>query len=116
MNSSFLDHVNAQIQQLRDAGFYKAERVIAGAQSAQIALADGAQVLNFCANNYLGLANDVRLIQASKKGMDDAGFGLASVRFICGTQTGHKQLERALAGFLKMGDSILYSSLSLIHI
>ncbi|TAM75028.1 MAG: glycine C-acetyltransferase, partial [Candidimonas sp.] len=110
MNSSFLDHVNAQIQQLRDAGFYKAERVIAGAQSAQIALADGAQVLNFCANNYLGLANDVRLIQASKKGMDDAGFGLASVRFICGTQTGHKQLERALAGFLKMGDSILYSS------
>lgn len=110
MPNPFLDHVNAQIQQLRDDGFYKTERVIASAQSAQIALADGAQVLNFCANNYLGLANDARLIQASKKGLDEAGFGLASVRFICGTQTGHKQLEQALAGFLKMGDSILYSS------
>lgn len=110
MPNPFIDHVNAQIQQLRDDGFYKAERVIASAQSAQIALADGAQVLNFCANNYLGLANDARLIQASKKGLDEAGFGLASVRFICGTQTGHKQLEQALAGFLKMGDSILYSS------
>ncbi|MEO6986425.1 MAG: glycine C-acetyltransferase [Paralcaligenes sp.] len=110
MNGSFLDHVNAQIQQLRDDGFYKAERVIASSQSAQIRLAGGTQVLNFCANNYLGLANDARLIQASKKGLDVAGFGLASVRFICGTQTGHKQLEHALAGFLKMGDSILYSS------
>ncbi|TCT09003.1 glycine C-acetyltransferase [Paralcaligenes ureilyticus] len=110
MPNPFIDHINAQIQQLRDDGFYKAERVIASAQSAQIALADGAQVLNFCANNYLGLANDARLIQASKKGLDEAGFGLASVRFICGTQTGHKQLEQALAGFLKMGDSILYSS------
>src|SRR5690606_17063117 len=66
--------------------------------------------LNFCANNYLGLANDARLIEAAKRGMDEAGFGLASVRFICGTQTGHKALEAALAQFLNMGDAILYSS------
>ncbi|UHL62921.1 glycine C-acetyltransferase [Paralcaligenes sp. KSB-10] len=110
MNRSFLDHVNTQIQQLRRDGFYKAERVMASAQSAQVALADGSRVLNFCANNYLGLANDARLIQASKQGLDEAGFGLASVRFICGTQLGHKELERMLAGFLKMGDAILYSS------
>ncbi|WP_460873257.1 glycine C-acetyltransferase [Paralcaligenes ginsengisoli] len=110
MNRSFLDHVNTQVQQLRRDGFYKAERVMASAQSAQVALADGSRVLNFCANNYLGLANDARLIQASKEGLDEAGFGLASVRFICGTQLGHKELERMLAGFLKMGDAILYSS------
>lgn len=110
MNSKFLDHVSAQIQQLRDDGFYKTERVMAGPQSARITLADGSQVLNFCANNYLGLANDKRLIAASKRGMDEAGFGLASVRFICGTQTGHKRLEQALASFLNMGDAILYSS------
>lgn len=110
MKSSFLQHVQQQVQQLRADGFYKAERVMASQQSAQVGLADGAQVLNFCANNYLGLANDARLIDAAKHGLDEAGFGLASVRFICGTQTGHKQLEQALAGFLKMGDAILYSS------
>lgn len=110
MGSSYIDHVQAQIHQLRAAGFYKGERVLAGPQSAQLGLADGTQVLNFCANNYLGLANDARLIQAAKQGLDHAGFGLASVRFICGTQTGHIELERALADFLKMGDAILYSS------
>lgn len=99
-----------QVEQLRADGFYKAERVMASQQSAQVALADGSRVLNFCANNYLGLANDRRLIDAAKQGLDEAGFGLASVRFICGTQTGHKQLEQALADFLKMGDAILYSS------
>src|SRR5690606_22512 len=110
MQSSFLDHVQHQVQQLRADGFYKAERVMASQQSAQVGLADGAQVLNFCANNYLGLANDARLIDAAKHGLDEAGFGMASVRFICGTQTGHKQLEQALAGVLKMVDAILYSS------
>ena len=110
MQSPFLDHVQNQIQQLRADGFYKAERVMASPQSAQIRLADGSRVLNFCANNYLGLADDARLIAAAKHGLDEAGFGLASVRFICGTQTGHKQLERALAQFLGMGDAILYSS------
>ncbi|PLC49741.1 glycine C-acetyltransferase [Pollutimonas subterranea] len=110
MSDSFLDHVQRQITQLRADGFYKAERIMASPQSAQVQLADGPQVLNFCANNYLGLADDKRLIQAAKQGLDAAGFGLASVRFICGTQTGHKQLEEALAGFLRMGDAILYSS------
>ena len=110
MQSSFLDHMKHQVEQLRADGFYKAERVMASQQSAQVALADGSRVLNFCANNYLGLANDRRLIDAAKQGLDEAGFGLASVRFICGTQTGHKQLEQALADFLKMGDAILYSS------
>ncbi|MGP1614175.1 MAG: aminotransferase class I/II-fold pyridoxal phosphate-dependent enzyme, partial [Pollutimonas bauzanensis] len=107
---SFLDHVQRQVQQLRADGFYKAERVMAGQQSAQVELADGSRVLNFCANNYLGLANDQRLIAAAKQGLDEAGFGLASVRFICGTQIGHKQLEQSLAKFLGMGDAILYSS------
>ncbi|NYT63764.1 glycine C-acetyltransferase [Alcaligenaceae bacterium] len=110
MENTFLKHVQQQVQQLRADGFYKAERIMASQQSAQVGLADGAQVLNFCANNYLGLANDARLIDAAKRGLDEAGFGLASVRFICGTQTGHKQLEQALAGFLSMGDAILYSS------
>src|SRR5690606_36488927 len=106
----FIEHVDAQIAQLRNDGFYKAERVMAGQQSAQVRLADDSQVLNFCANNYLGLANDKRLIEAAKQGLDQAGFGLASVRFICGTQTGHKELEQSLARFLKMDDAILYSS------
>lgn len=110
MQHFFLDHVQQQLQQLRADGFYKAERVMASQQSARVELADGSRVLNFCANNYLGLANDARLIDSAKRGLDDAGFGLASVRFICGTQTGHKQLEEALAGFLGMGDAILYSS------
>src|SRR3546814_12628750 len=79
-------------------------------QSARVGLFDGSQVLNFCANNYLGLANDPRLIAAARQGMDEAGFGLASVRFICGTQSGHKRLEGGLAKFLKMDDAILYSS------
>ncbi len=110
MQSSFFDHVQHQLQQLRAEGFYKGERIMASQQSAQITLADGSQVLNFCANNYLGLSNDRRLIDAAKQGLDDAGFGLSSVRFICGTQTGHKKLERALADFLEMEDAILYSS------
>jgi len=110
MQEAFIEYVQGQIRQLRDEGYYKAERVLSSPQAAQVSLQDGAPVLNFCANNYLGLANDRRLIQAAKQGMDSAGFGLASVRFICGTQTGHKQLESELAGFLKMGDAILYSS------
>jgi glycine C-acetyltransferase len=110
MHPPFLDHVQAQLQQLREDGFYKAERVIDGPQSAQVTLADGTRLLNFCANNYLGLADDARLIEAARRGQEDAGYGLASVRFICGTQTGHKRLERELAEFLGMGDAILYSS------
>ncbi|WP_322030866.1 glycine C-acetyltransferase [Paraburkholderia sp. J76] len=110
MRTPYLDHLRATLDQIRAAGFYKNERVIATPQSADIRLADGSDVLNFCANNYLGLANDARLIAAAKDGLERDGFGMASVRFICGTQTVHKQLESALATFLKTEDCILYSS------
>jgi glycine C-acetyltransferase len=107
---AFLSHARSQLQALRDEGFYKPERVMTGAQAASVQLADGSRVLNFCANNYLGLANDRRLIDAAHAGLDEDGFGMASVRFICGTQTGHKALEQDLARFLGTGDAILYSS------
>lgn len=110
MQIPFIQHVNNQLQQIQADGYYKAELVMQGQQAAQVRLANGASVLNFCANNYLGLANDPRLIQAAQQGLDESGFGVASVRFICGTQVGHKQLEQSLAGFLGMGDVILYSS------
>ncbi|WP_269496620.1 glycine C-acetyltransferase [Castellaniella sp. S9] len=110
MSQRFLDEARARIGQLRADGFYKAERVIASQQAAGIRLAGGARVLNFCANNYLGLANDPRLIDAAREGLETGGFGMASVRFICGTQSGHKALESALASWLGMGDAILYSS------
>ena len=110
MRTPYIDHLRATLDQIRADGFYKNERVIATPQSADIRLADGSDVLNFCANNYLGLANDARLIAAAKDGLDRDGFGMASVRFICGTQTVHKQLESALASFLQTEDCILYSS------
>ena len=110
MRTPYIDHLRATLDQIRADGFYKNERVIATPQSADIRLADGSEVLNFCANNYLGLANDARLIAAAKDGLDRDGFGMASVRFICGTQTVHKQLESALAAFLQTEDCILYSS------
>ncbi|HEX7387080.1 MAG TPA: glycine C-acetyltransferase [Castellaniella sp.] len=110
MSQRFLADAQARIDQLRADGFYKSERVIASQQAARIRLSGGADVLNFCANNYLGLANDARLIQAAQQGLSENGFGMASVRFICGTQSGHKALESALAQWLGMGDSILYSS------
>jgi glycine C-acetyltransferase len=91
-------------------GLYKTERVIGSDQNNRITLADGREVINMCANNYLGLANNPDLIQAAKQGIDDWGFGLASVRFICGTQSIHKQLELAMSDFLGMEDTILYSS------
>jgi glycine C-acetyltransferase len=110
MNDRFLRHLSETIEEIRAAGFYKTERVIASPQSSDIRLDSGAEVLNFCANNYLGLANDRRLVEAAKAGLDADGFGMASVRFICGTQTVHKQLERAIAEFLGTDDAILYSS------
>ncbi|WP_296659696.1 glycine C-acetyltransferase [Paraburkholderia sp.] len=106
----YLAHLRATLDQIRADGFYKSERVIATPQSSDIRLADGTGVLNFCANNYLGLADDARLIAAAKDGLDRDGFGMASVRFICGTQTVHKSLEAALAQFLQTEDCILYSS------
>ncbi len=110
MHDGYLSHLRGVIERIRADGFYKTERVIESPQSPQIRLADGREVLNFCANNYLGLADDPRLVQAAKDGLDAHGFGMASVRFICGTQSVHKELEAALAAFLKTDDCILYSS------
>ncbi len=107
---SFLAHIDDTLATIRADGFWKAERVIATPQGADIALANGQHVLNFCANNYLGLADDTRLIAAARKALHDHGFGMASVRFICGTQDIHKQLEADIARFLGTEDAILYSS------
>jgi glycine C-acetyltransferase len=110
MRETYFAHLRTTIDQIRADGFYKSERVIASPQSAAVHLASGEEVLNFCANNYLGLADDARLVAAAKEGLDKDGFGMASVRFICGTQTVHKEVEHALATFLRTDDSILYSS------
>ena len=110
MNDRFIAHLRNQIQELKDGGLYKEERVIDSQQSADIRVAGGDAVINFCANNYLGLANHPRLIRAAQEGLDKYGYGMASVRFICGTQTVHKALEQRLARFLGMEDAILYGS------
>ena len=110
MNDSFYPHLTQTLQQIRDDGFYKRERLIATPQNSTITLGNGESVINFCANNYLGLADDARLIAAAKQGLDDYGFGMASVRFICGTQTAHRELEGAISRFLGTDDTILYSS------
>jgi glycine C-acetyltransferase len=110
MRDLFLSHVRQTVERIRADGFYKSERLIRSPQAPEIVLADGRPVLNFCANNYLGLADDPRLVAAAKEGLDRYGFGMASVRFICGTQSVHKELEAALAAFLQTDDSILYSS------
>jgi len=109
-NKDFYAFLNEQINQVKQDGLYKAERVITTAQQAQIAVNTGEAVVNFCANNYLGLANHPSLIDAAKQGLDEHGFGMASVRFICGTQDIHKTLEQKLSSFLGMEDTILYSS------
>ena len=110
MYDSMKAHVSGRLAEIRKAGLYKEERIIATPQGARIAVVGGAQVLNFCANNYLGLANDPRLLAAAKASYDRWGFGMSSVRFICGTQELHKQLEAALAEFMGTDDTILYSS------
>jgi glycine C-acetyltransferase len=102
--------IRAELDQIRADGLFKTERVIVSPQGASIRVEDGAEVLNFCANNYLGLADDPRLVEAAKEALDRWGYGLASVRFICGTQDVHKQLERRISGFLGTADTILYSS------
>ncbi len=99
-----------ELQEIKDAGLYKEERVITSQQDADIRVEPGREVINFCANNYLGLANHPDLLEAAKEGIDRYGFGLASVRFICGTQDIHKQLERRLADFFEADDAILYAS------
>ena len=110
MRNDYTAYARQTLDGIRAEGFYKAERLIGTPQAAAIRLADGREVLNFCANDYLGLADDPRLIDAAKQGLDRWGFGMASVRFICGTQSLHKELETALSGFLRTDDTILYSS------
>ncbi|MDV4160801.1 glycine C-acetyltransferase [Rhizobium leguminosarum] len=110
MTSQFLSHLQAEISALKDAGLYKSERVISSKQAGEIAISTGERVLNFCANNYLGLADNEELAEAGKKALDRYGYGMASVRFICGTQEEHKLLEARISTFLGMEDTILYSS------
>ncbi|MGB0649817.1 MAG: glycine C-acetyltransferase [Rhodothermales bacterium] len=104
------DQLQETLDEIREAGLYKDERVITSQQSAEIKVSTGDEVVNFCANNYLGLANHPDLIEAAKEGVDQYGFGLASVRFICGTQDVHKELERRIAEFLGTEDTILYAA------
>jgi glycine C-acetyltransferase len=110
MYGAFQEHLEREIKAIREAGFYKEERVIATPQGAEIGVAGGASVINMCANNYLGLAQDERIKAAAHEGLEQWGYGMASVRFICGTQTVHKQLEDDLSKWLQMEDTILYPS------
>ena len=110
MQTGLLADLAQRTDGLRDDGLFKSERVIASPQTAHITLADGSQVLNLCANNYLGLADHPELVQAAHEALDAHGYGMASVRFICGTQTVHTELEAAISAFLGTEDTILYSS------
>jgi glycine C-acetyltransferase len=110
MTTAFLSHLRSELESLRQAGLYKSERVITSKQSGEIEVASGERVLNFSANNYLGLADSDDLAEAAKSALDRYGYGMASVRFICGTQEEHKELEARISSFLGMEDTILYSS------
>ena len=110
MNQSFLNNLQEQIDQLHQQGLYKDERIIDSKQQAEIHVSTGEDVINFCANNYLGLANSEELIRTGQQALEEWGYGMASVRFICGTQAVHKKLEARISRFLKMEDTILYSS------
>ena len=110
MYGKFQEHLQKELTSIKDAGLYKNERNIVSPQSAEIVLEDGSKALNFCANNYLGLADSPRLIKAAIKAMETHGFGMSSVRFICGTQDLHKELEKAVSEFFHTEDTILYAS------
>ena len=109
MYGNFKEYLEQQLQEIKDAGLYKTERVICSAQRAEIEVA-GKECLNFCANNYLGLSDNPRLIEAAKRAMDSRGYGMSSVRFICGCQDIHKQLEKAIADYFGTEDTILYAA------
>lgn len=109
MYGKMKQHLSDSLNALREAGLYKEERIIESPQGAAI-LVNGKEVLNFCANNYLGLSNNSRVIEAAKKMMDHRGFGMSSVRFICGTQDAHKELEAAISDYFKTEDTILYAA------
>ena len=110
MKRQFFEELQNQLETIQHEGLYKDERQIASSQHSAVKLDSGREVINFCANNYLGLADHPRLIEAAKQGLDHYGFGMASVRFICGTQTIHKELEARISQFLRMEDAILYPS------
>ena len=110
MYKAFQNHLKIQLKEISEAGLYKNERIIVSPQSAEIELNTGQKVLNFCANNYLGLSNDPSLIEAAKKSLDDHGYGMSSVRFICGTTDLHKELEKKIAEFFSTEDTILYAA------
>ncbi len=110
MAHSLIGHLEAELAGLKEAGLFKRERVITSKQAGTVKLADGSSVINLCANNYLGLADNAEITQAAHEALDRYGYGMASVRFICGTQEEHKALEARIAGFLGMEDTILYSS------
>jgi glycine C-acetyltransferase len=110
MYGAFQDHLKIQLKEIEEAGLFKRERIIASAQGAEIVLADGQRVLNFCANNYLGLSSHPRILEAAKRAVDSHGFGMSSVRFICGTQDIHKELEAQIAAFHGTEDTILYAA------
>ncbi|MEG1606798.1 MAG: glycine C-acetyltransferase [Mucinivorans sp.] len=109
MYGKIQQHLSSELQSIKEAGLFKNERIITSAQAAEITVG-GHQVLNFCANNYLGLSNNARLIEAAKRTMDSHGFGMSSVRFICGTQDIHKELEKAIANYFGTEDTILYAA------
>ena len=109
MYGKFQEHLQHELEEIKEAGLYKNERLIEGPQQAAISV-KGQEVLNFCANNYLGLSNHPRLVKAAKEMMDRRGYGMSSVRFICGTQDSHKELEAAISNYFKTEDTILYAA------
>src|SRR3954469_25005728 len=109
MNNAFAARIGAEVDEIKEAGLFKNERVISSEQGAEI-IVNGKTVLNFCANNYLGLSSHPKVIEAAKKYIDYRGYGMSSVRFICGTQDIHKELEKKIAAFLGMEDTILYAA------
>ncbi|MDE5609690.1 MAG: aminotransferase class I/II-fold pyridoxal phosphate-dependent enzyme, partial [Bacteroidales bacterium] len=110
MYGKFQQFLQEELKGIREAGLYKEERVIITPQKADIKVKTGQEVLNFCANNYLGLSNNPKLIAAAKKALDERGYGMSSVRFICGTQDLHKELERKISEFFGTEDAILYAA------
>ncbi|WP_440994263.1 glycine C-acetyltransferase [Cysteiniphilum litorale] len=110
MNNAFYEHLRQGINEIKEAGTYKGERIINSPQSSDITLKNGAHVINFCANNYLGLADNKDLVETAKKALDQYGYGAASVRFICGTQTPHRELENLISKYLKMEETIVFPS------
>ena len=110
MYGKIKDTLQEEIQHLKNSGLFKSERIITSSQDAVIKISTGEEVINFCANNYLGLSNHPAVIQAAKDTLDSHGFGMASVRFICGTQDIHRQLEKKIADFYKTEDTILYAA------